>query len=287
MPTEASELEQKFDQMEREKKYESVGFDDAMGLAQTAKKLKSGEKQTSSRKKGSAPSKEKPARFDAVKGTKWLLSSLNTKSVLKDSSITLTFAEGSIGGSAGCNGYGSKYTANNAGALAIPNPIIATEMFCAKPEGIMQQEKEYLDLLQTVTEYTINRNNLNLKTSDGGELVFNKMWSTIEGTKWLLSSLNTKSVLKDSNITLTFADGSIGGFDGCNTYGGEYTANDAGVLTIPDGIGGTLKLCGKGIMQQGKEYFDLLKTVTEYTINRNNLILKTSDGRELVFNKMS
>jgi heat shock protein HslJ len=112
-----------------------------------------------------------------IEGTKWLLSSLNNKSVLKDSSITLTFADGSIGGSAGCNTYGSKYTANDAGSLTIQDSIVVTKMFCGKPEGIMQQEQEYLDLLLNVTEYTIRRNNLILKTTDNRELVFRPLSS--------------------------------------------------------------------------------------------------------------
>jgi heat shock protein HslJ len=87
----------------------------------------------------------------------------------------VTFAAESIGGSvAGCNAYGSEYTVSDAGYLTIQS-ISVTEMFCGKPDGIMQQEKEYLDLLQTVIEYTIERNNLILKTSDDRELVFNKM----------------------------------------------------------------------------------------------------------------
>ncbi len=92
-----------------------VGSDGGMGLIQIANKLKSGEKQTSLQKKGSAPPKEKPAIDNAIKGTKWLLSSLNNQSVLKNSSITSTFADGSDR---------------------------VTQMFCEKPEGIMRRSGE-------------------------------------------------------------------------------------------------------------------------------------------------
>lgn len=112
------------------------------------------------------------SKLATIEGTKWLLSSLNDKNVLEGSSITLTFAEGHIGGSAGCNTYGSKYTANDAGVLTIPDSIVATKMACVKPEGIMQQEQNYFGLLKNVIEYTIRRNKLILKTGDNRELVF-------------------------------------------------------------------------------------------------------------------
>jgi len=47
------------------------------------KKLRSEEMQTSSREMGSAPPKVMLARDNSVKGTKWVLNSLNNKSVLK------------------------------------------------------------------------------------------------------------------------------------------------------------------------------------------------------------
>jgi heat shock protein HslJ len=218
-------------------------------------------------------------------GTKWVLSSLDGKSVLKGTTITLTFGKESVTGSAGCNFYSGKYKTDSPSSLTIQS-IGVTRMFCGKPAGIMQQEREYINLLKNVKKYTVNKNYLFLKTSDGRILVFNKMSHAIK-TRWALNSLNDKSILKDTSITLTLDDESVTGSAGCNFYSGKYKANDAGSLTIQSIIS-TLKLCGKpaGIMQQEREYLNLLQNVKEYTITKNNLILKTNDGRELVFNKM-
>ena len=55
-------------------------------------------------------------------------------------------------------------------------------------------------------------------------------------------SLNGSSLVKDSNITLNFAEGRVNGFAGCNSYSGEYTAADEGTLAIPE-IAVTVQLC--------------------------------------------
>lgn len=54
----------------------------------------------------------------------------------------------------------------------------------------------------------------------------------LDGTRWVLASLNGESLVEDSNITLNFADGNAGGYSGCNAYGGEYTT-EGDTLTIP------------------------------------------------------
>jgi len=102
-----------------------------------------------------------------LEDTKWVLQSYgesgNLKDILVDTEITAEFvsSEGTLKGSAGCNSYFGSYEVEGS-QLSIPGPIGATEMYCVGPEGVMDQEQEYLALLQLVESYEINGDELRI-----------------------------------------------------------------------------------------------------------------------------
>jgi heat shock protein HslJ len=62
---------------------------------------------------------------------------------LAGTEITALFDQyGNLSGNTGCNNYISKFLVNDR-AIEI-GPVAATRMFCAEPEGIMEQESNYL-----------------------------------------------------------------------------------------------------------------------------------------------
>ena len=65
---------------------------------------------------------------------------------LPGTEITAIFKDGAVGGSAGCNTYRAAY-ARDGDALTF-GAISFTEMACLTPEGVMDQEGRYLELLQ-------------------------------------------------------------------------------------------------------------------------------------------
>lgn len=81
--------------------------------------------------------------------------------LLDGTAITALFGtSGSLSGSAGCNTYNAGFTAGDP-ALTI-NPPLSTQQTCAIPEGIMQQEQAYLDLLPTAAFYEISGDTLTI-----------------------------------------------------------------------------------------------------------------------------
>ncbi len=102
--------------------------------------------------------------FELV-GTKWALISLDGEALLAGTTITLNVGSKQLGGSAGCNGYGARYTAPGGGALTVVE-IGGTAMGCPAPEGIMEQERRYLGLLQGVATYHLDDGRLRLETGD-------------------------------------------------------------------------------------------------------------------------
>jgi heat shock protein HslJ len=107
----------------------------------------------------------------SLEDTKWVLQSYgepgNPEDILADTEITAEFvsSERTIRGSAGCNSYFGGYELEG-NRISIPGPIGATEMYCVEPEEIMEQEQEYLAMLQNAETYDIKDDQLRIFTGD-------------------------------------------------------------------------------------------------------------------------
>jgi len=82
----------------------------------------------------------------------WLLTNFNVdqEPVLSETEIILSFADGKISGSSGCNFYNTNVNSEKGQTLTI-DPAISTRMACS--ETIMAQEFTYLARLQQVTQW--------------------------------------------------------------------------------------------------------------------------------------
>ena len=114
------------------------------------------------------------AEFDAVSqdlaGTEWRVTNYNNGreavvSVIDGPELTAVFDEtNTLAGSAGCNNYTAQYTAED-GSITI-GPAASTRKFCAEPEGIMEQEQEFLAALESAAVYHIDGDNLEFRTAE-------------------------------------------------------------------------------------------------------------------------
>jgi heat shock protein HslJ len=115
-----------------------------------------------------------PAPAVALEGTAWVLTTFldgdAARSVLNGTEITLLLEEGNVGGTAGCNSYTGSYTRQD-DTLAF-GPLATTRMYCQDPDGVMDQEAQYLDLLGNVTTFELDGAQLTLRAADGSGLVF-------------------------------------------------------------------------------------------------------------------
>ncbi len=91
----------------------------------------------------------------------------NLIDVLDDTDITIEFvsAKGKAEGSAGCNSYFVSYETKG-NQLSIIGPIIITAMFCKEPEGVMDQEQEFLKILRDAKTYEIEDEQLHILSGD-------------------------------------------------------------------------------------------------------------------------
>ncbi len=115
------------------------------------------------------------ARFDAVdqalEGTSWQVISYNNgkggvTSLIIGTEISANFGEdGQLTGNSGCNSYFAEYEAD--GDNISIGTAGATEMACIEPEGVMEQEQQYLAALETAAAYKIEGLSMEMRTSEG------------------------------------------------------------------------------------------------------------------------
>ena len=106
-----------------------------------------------------------PAQDLTLQGTEWVLVSLNGNALLEGKAVTLRFGGTSVEGSGGCNTYGGSYTAS--GESLRLSDLEWTEMACMDPEGVMEQEGQYLASLQNAAVYSIMDDRLEIRDENG------------------------------------------------------------------------------------------------------------------------
>jgi heat shock protein HslJ len=90
--------------------------------------------------------------------------------VITDTTLTAEFGmDGTLSGSSGCNNFSGSYTVD--GQKIKIGPLASTMMACEDPEGVMEQEAQYLAALQMAETYQVEGQVLELRRSDGTLLV--------------------------------------------------------------------------------------------------------------------
>jgi len=79
--------------------------------------------------------------------------------------FSATDVHGKVAGSAGCNRYTATYTSD--GQKLTIGPAGATRKMCAQPDGVMEQEQQFLRALETVTTARFEGDRLELRTVEG------------------------------------------------------------------------------------------------------------------------
>jgi heat shock protein HslJ len=115
------------------------------------------------------PAKETPATQAELTAVKeWRLSQLGDQAAVKDTSVTLVFAEeGQVTGSGGVNRFGGKCELKADGQITIQN-IFATEK-AALDENVMKQESQFFQLLAMSKRALLSEGNLVIECADKDE----------------------------------------------------------------------------------------------------------------------
>lgn len=222
-------------------------------------------------------------------GTEWVLTSLYGNNLVEGSNITLNFGEGSVGGFAGCNGYGGGYTAADDGTLMIPE-IAVTAQLCQAPDGVMPQEDAYIQALGNAAAYRVTDGRLEIDNGSGETTLafsikeeFAMDPRDLVGTQWELLSVNGIPPVEGSEITIAFTEDEISGNAGCRGYRGTYRASGDDI-SFPE-LGMTEPDCSgpEALILQEGGYTTSLEWATNYRLSEGKLEIITARGETLLY----
>ncbi|MFT3876471.1 MAG: META domain-containing protein [Propioniciclava sp.] len=116
-----------------------------------------------------SPSAPGPSKGPA--GTSWIVTGILDRqavtSPIPGTELTVEFGtDGTVRGSAGCNGYAGPYTVTD-GAISV-GPLAHQEMGCVSPEGIMEQEAAFFAAFESASTIERQPALLILRTPEGG-----------------------------------------------------------------------------------------------------------------------
>ncbi|MEJ2084234.1 MAG: META domain-containing protein [Acidobacteriota bacterium] len=111
-----------------------------------------------------------PALPASVEGAAWRATGINNGkggvvSTASTSLSTASFVDGTVTGSGGCNNFNATYELS--GDEISIGPAAATRKNCPEPEGIMDQEQQYLAALGRATKVMLSAGRLELRDEEG------------------------------------------------------------------------------------------------------------------------
>ena len=239
----------------------------------------------------------------AVLQTEWTLQyfSSDAKNAGQDvssSHITIKFeADGTLGGSGGCNSYFGTYTVSGQ-KMTIPDKLGSTQKAC--DESVMNQESLYFGFCLPSMAYALKgysdliyADSATAMTfipsgSQGGQGGGSALSAEILQTEWVLRYFNSNvrgsEDVATAGISIKFAaDGTLDGYAGCNNYFGSYTVSGQ-QLTIAENLGTTRMACPPAQTTLEGRYLMLLPTVKSYTATATELqLVYGNDGAALVY----
>lgn len=209
-------------------------------------------------------------------------------SVLNGTQISAYFGEdGQLTGNAGCNNYSASYEVE--GDQIKIGPAVTTRKACSEPEGVMDQEMEYLAALEMAQSFQFeDQQRLILLDAEGRRVVDYKEARTfaLDETLWNLQSYNDGNgglvpILEDTEITANFdQEGNISGSSGCNNYSSTYQV-DGDQISIEMLIMTTMA-CPEEIMDQEAAYLKALQKAASFQILGTEMVMRDEQGEELL-----
>lgn len=198
--------------------------------------------------------------------------------LVKGSQLRLTFDDGSIGASAGCNSMGGDASWDN-GVLVVDGQGLAmTEMACDEP--LMQQDTWFADFLTSEPRLLQDDASLTLTSDDTVIVLIDEEVvvpdASLTGTTWQLDSIiagdAVSSVPAGVESTLQLTDsGELQALLGCNRGRGSYTM--AGTTLGIEPLATTKMACQPPASDVEAAVLDVLQGDVSYSVEGESLVL--------------
>jgi heat shock protein HslJ len=105
-------------------------------------------------------------------GTDWVLTAFDGNSPIAGTQLTIEFEDGQVSGNTGCNLFSGSYQVD--GDSISFSGLAWTERGCIDPEGVMEQERRYMELLGAAERFELGEDELKIYAGSSGSLTFGK-----------------------------------------------------------------------------------------------------------------
>ena len=250
-------------------------------------------------REGETPEKVSGADLD---GVTWTLVELNyDQPALADAEVTVTFQEGRVSGSGGCNNYNASAALGDVYPFVVTfGPVAATKKMCEEP--ISNQEAAYFAALPTVGSWGYVYGRLAFfyvdEHGEGGRLLFaapelselapppTEDLTLLRDHPWQWVSFADPTeqfdVAVPESYQVTFnADGTVAIVADCNRANGNYMPEDSGSLSVQIATA-TLALCPPE--SRSEQFLKYLGSAAHYFFKDGKLFVDMfADGGTLAF----
>ncbi len=161
----------------------------------------------------------------------WVLTAVGGAPAADLPRSTLSIAEGgSLSGTAGCNSFRGRYTIDDTEIRV--RRVLAGLGTCA--DHVMEQEVAFLAALEAGGSWSVDGDTLTIRDA-GGDMsltlrAVRPVMHGLTGTDWMIAGI-TEGATASADTTIRFEDdGTLSGWGGCNTYRGQWSLDDAGIV---------------------------------------------------------
>jgi len=194
------------------------------------------------------------------------------------------FSDGRIDGFGGCNHFTGAYTLD--GDRLVIGSLAATMMAC--PPATMALETAVTRALAGTFRVDVGERTLTLSAPTGHVLAFEEARDpALDGGRWTVTGFNNGrqavvSPLARTKLWVQFAQGSVRGHAGCNTFRAPYAVDGnrvaIGAMVV------TRKACAAAdVMRQEREFLAALRSATTWAIDaRGMLDMHRADGERVL-----
>lgn len=221
----------------------------------------------------------------------WFLNGLDGEPLIEGTNIILAFDASSFSGFAGCNGYGGPIKTAQDGNIKFGEMESQAEG-CIEPEGVLDQEINYLRQLKRMKIYLVEDDVLTLSNRGSGKSLVYTLREplamdpeSLENSQWNLLASDDFPLIEGSEITLAFSVGEMLGFAGCRDYKGEYVAEGDEIRFPMTMMLGELCEDEALLIQEGK-FTTALELSIHYQIVDDKLTLFLATGETVVFERL-
>ena len=190
------------------------------------------------------------------------------------------FADGRMEGFGGCSRFSARYREDSVGARAIAIGRIDIDRRLCDPAA-QAAETRAVDVLQSVSSYTINGDIMSMSGS-GGTLKFRAPAPSLAGTRW--KGVVGSGVDESATPYLEFAEGRVAGFTGCNMLSGAWRMEDNEVKVGP--LVTTKRGCPGAGGEMEKRVLGVLNERTRFAREGSKLVATSPAGERLEFDEI-